>query len=157
MAGGTQGIGQTGYQIPEEMRRMAEQSVTQARTALERYLQAARRTAETVGQTSDKVQAGTKDAAQKALSAGEQNLRASRDYAERLVRAKDLQEITQIQFEFARTQTEAMQAQMREYGSFMQCAMDTAKGIAQSAAESMKGAAQSVTEAATHAKDRVTG
>src|SRR4029079_18017817 len=99
----------------------------------------------------------TKDAAQKALSAVEQNLRASLDYAERLVGGKGLQEITQIQSEFARTQTEAMQAQMREYGSFMQSAMDTAKGIAQSAAETMKDATQTVADAATHAKDRVTG
>jgi len=91
------------------------------------------------------------------LSAVEQNLHASLDYAERLVRAKDLQEITQIQSEFARTQTEAMQAQMKEYGSVMQSAMGTAKGIAQSAAETMKGAAQKVADTATHAKDRVTG
>jgi len=157
MAGGTQGTGRTNFQVPEEMRAMAERSVTQTRQALENYLQAARRTSETMERTSDQVQASTKDAAQKALSAVEQNLRASLDYAQRLVRAKDLQEITQIQSEFARTQTEAMQAQMKEYGSVMQSAMDTAKGIARSAAETMKDAAQSVTEAATHAKDRVTG
>ena len=91
------------FQVPDEMRRMAEQSVTQARQALENYLQTARRTSESMEQTSDKVQASTKDAAQKTLSAVEQNLRASLDYAQRLVRAKDLQEITQIQSEFART------------------------------------------------------
>ena len=145
------------FQVPEEMRTMAERSVTQARQALESYLQAARRTSETMEQTSDKVQAGTKGMAQKTLSAVEQNLRASLDYAQRLVRAKDLQEITQLQSEFARTQTEAMQAQMKEYGSVMQSAMDTAKGMAQSAAEAVKDATQSVADAATHAKDRVTG
>jgi hypothetical protein len=84
------------------------------------------------------------------LSAVEQNLRASLDYAQRLVRAKDLQEIRQIQSEFARTQTEAMQAQMKEYGSVMQSAMDTAKGIAQSAAETMKDATQTGTCFPTH-------
>jgi len=118
-------------------------------------LQAARRTSESVTQTSDKVQAGTKDAAQKALSAAEQNLQASLDYAERLVRARDLQEITQIQSEFARTQTEAMQAQMKEYGSVIQSAMDTAKGAAQSAVEAVKGVAQTAADTATHAKDKV--
>jgi len=39
----------------------------------------------------------------------EQNLRTSLDYAERLVRAKDLQEAAQIQSEFVRSQVEAMQ------------------------------------------------
>src|SRR5215204_7669320 len=108
-------------------------------------------------QTSGKVQASSKDMAQKTLSAVEQNLRASLDYAERLVRAKSVQEITQIQSEFARTQTEAMQAQMKEYGSVMQTAMDTAKDMAQSAAEAVKDATQTVADAATHAKDSVPG
>ena len=159
MAGGTQGTGtgQTAFQVPDEMRNMAERSVTQARQALDNFIQAARRTSGSMEQTSDKVQAGAKDMAQKTLSAVEQNLRTSLDYAERLVRAKDLQEITQIQSEFARTQTEAMQAQMKEYGSFMQSAMETAKDIAQSAAEAVKGATQTVADAATHAKDKVTG
>src|SRR3954466_7116504 len=93
--------------------------------------------------------------AQKSLSAAEQNLRASLDFAKRLVRAKDVQEVTQIQSEFARTQTEAMQTQMKDYGSVMQSAMDTAKGVAQSAVDTVKDAAQTVASAATHAKDRV--
>src|SRR5215210_8640258 len=100
MAGGTQGTGRMNFQVPEEMRTMAERSVTQARQALENYLQAARRTSESMEQTSGKVQASSKDVAQKTLSAVEQNLRASLEYAERLVRAKDLQEITQIQSDF---------------------------------------------------------
>src|SRR5215208_7087530 len=137
------------------MRTMAERSVTQTRQALESFLQAARRTTESMEQTSGRVQAGAKDAAQKTLSAVEQNLRASLDYADRLVRAKDLQEVAQVQSEFARTQTEAMQAQMKDYGSVMQSAMDTAKGIAQSAVEAVKGVAQTAADTATHAKDKV--
>src|SRR5215210_6914763 len=50
----------------------------------------------------------------------------SLDYAERLVRAKDLQEAAQIQSEFVRAQAEAMQTQMREFGSAMQSAMGRA-------------------------------
>jgi hypothetical protein len=48
------------FQVPEEMRTMAERSVTQTRQALESFLGAARRTAETVEQTTDKVQAGAR-------------------------------------------------------------------------------------------------
>ena len=155
MAGGTQGTGQTSFKVPDTMRDMAEHSVTQARQALDNFIQAARRTAESMGQGSDRVQAEGKDATQKTLSAVEQNLRASLDYAQRLVRAKDLQEVGQIQSEFARTQTEAMQAQMKEYGSFMQSAMNTAKDVAQSAVEAVKDAVQTTAGAATHAKDTV--
>src|SRR3954463_13522867 len=126
MAEGDQGTRPMNFQVPEEMRTMAERSLTQARQALESFLGAARRTAETMEQTTDKVQASGKDMAQRTLSAAEQNIRTSLDYAERLVRAKDLQEAAQIQSEFVRTQSEAMQAQMKEFGSAAQSAMGQA-------------------------------
>src|SRR3954453_12442416 len=109
MAGGTHDTGRMNFQVPEEMRTMAERSLTQARQALESFLGAARRTAGTMEQTTDKLQAGAKDMAQRTFSSAEQNIRTSLDYAERLVRAKDLQEAAQIQSEFVRSQVEAMQ------------------------------------------------
>src|SRR3954447_13305966 len=139
MAGDTQDRGRMNFQVPEEMRNMAERSVTQTRQALESFLQAARRTAETMEQTTDKVQASSKDMAQKTLSAVEQNIRTSLDYAERLVRAKDLQEAAQIQSAFVRTQSEAMQAQMKEFGSAAQSAMGQATDQAASASTKGKG------------------
>src|SRR4051794_41920266 len=102
MAGGTQGSGRTNFQVPEEMRRMAEQSVTQTRQALENYLRAARRTSESMEQTSDKGQASTKEAAQKTLSAVEQNQRASLGYAARPGAAHDAAEVTPIASEVRR-------------------------------------------------------
>src|SRR5215210_4032261 len=133
MADANKGARPMNFQVPEEMRRMAEQSVTQTRQALDSFLQAARRTAETMEQTTDKVQAGAKDMAQRTLSSAEQNIRTSLDYAERLVRAKDLQEAAQIQSEFVRSQAEAMQAQMKEFGSAAQSAMGQATDQAASA------------------------
>src|SRR5215212_2041369 len=126
MAEGDQGTRQMNFQVPEEMRTMAERSLTQARQALDSFLGAARRTAETMEQTTDKVQASGKDMAQRTFSAAEQNIRTSLDYAEQLVRAKDLQEATRIQSEFVRAQVEAMQAQMKEFGSAAQSAMGQA-------------------------------
>jgi phasin len=133
MADANKGARPMNFQVPEEMRTMAEKSLEQARQALESFLQAARRTAETMEQTTDKVQAGAKDMAQRTLSLAEQNIRTSLDYAERLVRAKDLQEAAQIQSEFVRTQSEAMQAQMKEFGSAAQSAMGQATDQAASA------------------------
>src|SRR3954453_1673003 len=133
MAEGDKGTRQMNFQVPEEMRTMAERSVAQTRQALDSFLGAARRTAETMEQTTDKLQAGAKDMAQRTLSAAEQNIRTSLDYAERLVRAKDLQEAAQIQSEFVRTQSEAMQAQLKEFGSAAQSAMGQATDQATSA------------------------
>src|SRR4051812_35858923 len=132
MADANQGT-RMNFQVPEEMRTMAERSLTQTRQALDSFLGAARRTAETMEQTTDKVQAGAKDMAQRTLSLAEQNIRTSLDYAERLVRAKDLQEAARIQSEFVRTQAEAMQAQMKEFGSAAQSAMSQATDQAASA------------------------
>src|SRR3954466_13821568 len=139
MAEGEQGTRQMNFQVPEEMRTMAERSLTQARQALDSFLGAARRTAETMEQTTDKVQASGKDMAQRTFSAAEQNIRTSLDYAEQLVRAKDLQEAAQIQSDFVRSQVEAMQAQMKEFGSAAQSAMGQATDQAASASIKGKG------------------
>src|SRR3954464_8282629 len=139
MADANKRAGPMNFQVPEEMRTMAEKSVTQARQALESFLQAARRTAETMEQTTHKVQPGARDMAQRTLSSAEQNIRTSLDYAERLVRAKDLQEAAQIQSEFVRTQSKAMQAQMKEFGSAAQSAMGQATDQATSASTKGKG------------------
>src|SRR5215207_9091010 len=133
MADGPKGARQMNFQVPEEMRNMAERSLTQTRQALESFLGAARRTAETMEQTADTAQAGARDMARRTLSSAEQNLKTSLDYAERLVRAKDLQEAARIQSEFVRSQAEAMQAQMREIGSVAQSAMGQATDQAASA------------------------
>ena len=138
MADANQGT-RMNFQVPEEMRTMAERSLTQTRQALDSFLGAARRTAETMEQTTEKVQAGAKDMAQRTLSLAEQNIRTSLDYAERLVRAKDLQEAAQIQSEFVRSQVEAMQAQMKEFGSAAQSAMGQATDQAASASTKGKG------------------
>ena len=61
------------------------------------------------------------------------------------MRAKDLQEATQIQSEFVRTQAEAMQAQMRDFGSAMQSAMGRATDQAASGAQSAADQATSGT------------
>src|SRR5918993_5420544 len=96
MAQGDKGTRPMNFQVPEEMRTMAERGVTQPRQALDSFLGAARRTAETMEQTTEKVQAGAKDMAERTLSAAEQNIRTSLDYAERLEWAKDLPEEDRI-------------------------------------------------------------
>ena len=63
MAEGDQGTRPMNFQVPEEMRNMAERSVTQTRQALESFLQAAGSTSESMEQTTEKVQAGAKDMA----------------------------------------------------------------------------------------------
>jgi phasin len=112
-----------GYEIPPEMRDFAEKSVEQARKAIDGFMSAAQKTADTFEGSATTVQASARDAARKTFTYTEQNLNAAFDLAQRMVRAKDMQEAMQIQAEFVRSQFEAMQSQMKEFGSMAQSAM----------------------------------
>lgn len=111
------------YEIPAEMRDFAEKSVEQARKAIDGFMNAAQKTVDTFEGSANTVQASAKDATRKTFTYAEQNLAAAFDLAQRMVRAKDMQEAMQIQAEFVRNQFEAMQTQMKEFGSIAQTAM----------------------------------
>jgi phasin len=122
------------YEIPAEMRDFAEKSVEQARKAVDSFLSAARRTVDTFEGSANTVQSSAKDMTRKTLSYAEQNLSAAFDHAQKLVRARDVQEAVQLQSEFVRSQFAAMQAQMKEFGSLAQSAVSQGVRNAQDAA-----------------------
>jgi phasin len=111
------------YEVPPEMRDFAEKSVEQARKAIDGFMNAAQKTVDTFEGSSATVQASAKDATRKTFTYAEQNISAAFDLAQRMVRARDMQEAMQIQAEFVRSQFEAMQLQMKEFGSLAQSAM----------------------------------
>jgi phasin len=86
-------------------------------------MNAAQKTVDTFEGSSATVQASAKDATRKTFTYAEQNIAAAFDLAQRMVRARDMQEAMQIQAEFVRSQFEAMQLQMKEFGSLAQSAM----------------------------------
>jgi len=111
------------YEVPAEMRDFAEKSVEQARKAIDGFMSAAQKTVDTFEGSANTVQASAKDATRKTFTYAEQNIAAAFDLAQKMVRAKDMQEAMQIQAEFVRSQFEAMQTQMKEFGSMAQQAM----------------------------------
>jgi phasin len=111
------------YEIPAEMRDFAEKSVEQARKAFDGFIGAAQKTVDTLEGSADTVQASAKDVTRKSFSYAEQNVAAAFDLAQKLVRAKDVQEAMRYQAEFVRSQFEAMQSQMKEFGSMAQSAV----------------------------------
>jgi phasin len=113
----------TNYEVPAEMRDFAEKSVEQARKAIDGFMGAAQKTVDTLEGSATTVQTNAKDATRKTFTYAEQNIAAAFDLAQRMVRAKDMQEMMQAQAEFVRAQYEAMQAQMKEFGSLAQSAM----------------------------------
>ena len=138
------------YEIPAEMRDFAEKSVEQARKAVDSFLSAAYKTFETFEGSADAMQASAKDATRRTLGYAEQNLTAAFDLAQRLVRARDVQEAVQLQTEFVRSQFAAMQAQMKEFSDMAQSAVNegvrTAQDVAGQGARTAQDAANQAAE-----------
>jgi phasin len=104
------------FEIPAEMRNVAEQSVVQARQAFDGFMSAAQKAVAKVEEQASVAQSGVKDASGKVMEFAEQNVATSFDFAQRLVRAKDVEEMMRIQAEFVRSQMETLTEQAREIG-----------------------------------------
>ena len=107
------------YQIPTEVRDFAEKSVEQARKAFEGFSGAAQKAISSLD-SSVPFSENAKDLSIKALSYADANVKASFDLAQKLVQAKDPQEVLQLQSEFFKSQFESFQEQAKEFGALFQ-------------------------------------
>ena len=120
--------GQNRFEIPKEMRAMAEASFDQARQAFEKFLTGAQATAGTLEEKGAAVRAGAKDISAKAMSYAENNVQASLDYAQSLLHAKDLTEIMRLHSAYVQSQMRSLAEQASEMGQIVsRAAMDAAK------------------------------
>jgi len=120
--------GRDRFEIPKEMRSMAEASFDQARKAFEKFLTSAQAAAGSLEERSATVRAGAKDIRAKAISYAEKNAQASLDYAQSLLHAKDLTEVTRLHSEYVQTQMRALAEQASEMGQIVsRAALDAAK------------------------------
>ena len=101
------------FEIPTEMRVVAEKSVEQAKKAFDGFFDAADT------QTAS-IQSNTSELARKTFGYAEHNVSAAFDYAAKLVNAKDVQDIMRIQSDFVKSQMSTLQSQMTEIGSAVQ-------------------------------------
>ncbi|HEX2654023.1 MAG TPA: phasin [Xanthobacteraceae bacterium] len=102
------------FEFPAEMRDFAARSVEQARKAFDGFVTAAQQAVSTVEGQANIAQTGAKDVSQKAMTFAERNIETSFDFAQKLVRARDPQEMIQIQSEFIKAQMETLTDQARE-------------------------------------------
>jgi len=116
------------FEIPQEVRSMAEASVEQARKMFETFLAGAQTTAGSLEERSATVRAGVKDVTAKAIACAETNAQASLDYAQSLVKAKDLSEVMRLHGEYVQSQMRSLAEQASEMGKIMgKTAMEAAK------------------------------
>lgn len=115
------------YDVPSEMRDFADRSVTQARKAFDTFMGAIRKTTDSVEGPGPAAHVA-KDVAGKAVNFAENNVSAAFDLAEKLVHAKDIQEVMKLQSDYLRQQFDTLQTQMKELGDVVQKATGTKTG-----------------------------
>ena len=116
------------FEIPKDMRSMAEASFEQARKSFEKFIVGAQAAADSLSARTATVGAGAKDVSAMAFSYAEKNVQASLDYAQALVHAKDLSEVMRLHREYVQAQMRSVAEQASEMGQIMsRAAMDAAK------------------------------
>src|SRR6266511_2842483 len=116
------------FEVPAHMRQFAEQSVEQAKQAVDGFIAAAHKTAAAIETQTTAAHTGAKDIGQKAMAFAEQNVNASFEYAQRLLRSKDPQEMMQVHAEFVKSQMQVLSEQAKELGqSAAKAVTDSAK------------------------------
>src|ERR1700722_2420688 len=104
------------FEIPADMRVMAEKSVEQARVAFNTFMSAAQEAVAQFEGRAKVAQAGAKDMSEKALSYAERNVANTFAFADKLVHAKDPQEFFRLQTEFVQTQMKELAEQAKALG-----------------------------------------
>ncbi len=116
-------MAQIPYEIPAEMRDFAEKSVEQARKAFEGFIGAAQKAVTAAEASPFAVPGGVKEVGAKAVAYAEANVKAAFDHAQKLVHAKDLQEVLALQNDYLKTQLSTLQDQAKEFGAAVQKAV----------------------------------
>ncbi len=120
--------GRDRFEIPKDMRAMAEASFEQARKTFEKFVGAAEATAGSIEERGATVRASAKDIGATAIANAERNLQASLDYAQSLLHAKDLPEVMRLHSEYVQSQMRSLAEQAGEMGQIVsKAAMDAAK------------------------------
>ena len=115
------------FEIPNEMRAVAERSVEQAKAAFQQLLQAAQEAVSTLEERVTASQLGALDISKKAMSFAERNVLSAFEFAQKVVQTKDIQELVRMQTEFVQSQMQALSEQVKDLGEVSKAAMDSKK------------------------------
>jgi phasin len=107
------------FEVPAELRNMAERTIEQAEKAFDMFFDAANKSMAPFTHPGAEI-------SRKVLSVTEQNMKSAFDSARRIAQATDLQEAMQIQSDFLRSQMTSAGEQMKQIADR---AMSTAKDV----------------------------
>ena len=104
------------FEVPAEMREFAEKSVEQAKQAFDGFIAAAKHAVTTAETQAATARTGAKEVGEMAIGFTQRNVASSFDFAEKLVRAKDAQELAALHAEYVKSQIAALTEQAKELG-----------------------------------------
>lgn len=120
--------GRDHFEIPNDVRSMVGAGLEQARKTFEGFLNGAQQTASSIEGRNEAVRSSVRDISSKAISFAQQNMTASLDHAEKLLRATDLSEVMRLHTEYVQSQMKALTEQVSEIGQSMgRAAMEAGK------------------------------
>ena len=116
------------FEVPNEMRAVAERSIEQAKLAFQQLVQAAQEAVSALEERVTASQVGALDISKKAMSFAERNVLSTFEFAQEIVQTKDIQELAQMQTEFLRSQMQVLSGQVKDLGkTISKAATDSAK------------------------------
>lgn len=104
----------TSFEIPSEMHALADKSVAQARQAFGSIMSAAAQAAGTADKQARDMRSAAHELGGLAVRFAERNIAASFEFAQRLARAKDLDEALALQADYLKSQMAAFSEQAGE-------------------------------------------
>jgi phasin len=102
------------FEIPAEMRAFAEKSVEQAKQAFDGFISAAKHAVNTAESQAVNARTGAKEIGDLAIGFTQRNVATSFEFAEKLVRAKDAEELTALHSDYVKSQIAALTEQAKE-------------------------------------------
>ncbi len=101
------------FEVPAEMRAMAEKSVEQAKQAFDGFIAATKHAVSTAENHATSARSGAKEMGEMAVSFTQRNIASSFEYAQKLVRAKDPSELMALHAEYVKSQIATLTEQAK--------------------------------------------
>jgi phasin len=102
------------FEVPPQMREFAEKSVEQAKQAFDSFVAAAQHAVSTAETQAATARSGAKEAGELAMSFAERNITASFDFAQKLLQAKDAQEVLALHRDYVSGQMATLTEQAKQ-------------------------------------------
>jgi len=102
------------FEIPADMRALAEKSVAQAKEAFEIFISAAQHAVSAAESQAANARAGAKEVGELAMVYAERNIASSFDFARQLLQAKEPKDVLALHTEYVNTQMAALTDQAKE-------------------------------------------